>query len=141
MICGSTFYWKPGLVTGVYCGYYDVSVVINLVCALDQTSSVNKIKTLERSLTFLLDCQQSLAALSSQLSDDVGDDVTLQDEAMKLATIVESRLQSTLLNLIKNVSAASGKNRYTQCIRLLALLYCQAYGHDLITLSRLPSLL
>jgi len=79
---------------------------------VDQTSRVNKVKTLERSLKFLLDCQQSLKALASQLADDV----TLHDEAVKLASIIESRLQATLLNLIKN-SSTTGKNRYVQYIR------------------------
>jgi len=82
------------------------------LCA-DQTSAVNKVRTLERSLNFLLSCQQPLTALHSQLTDETADDdsATLRDEALKLASIIESRLQATLLNLIKN-SSTTGKNRY-----------------------------
>jgi len=48
----------------------------------------------------------------SQLTDDTGaDDVTLRDEALKLASIIEARLQATLLNIMKNLST-TGKNRY-----------------------------
>jgi len=72
---------------------------------------VNKVKTLEQSLKFLLDCQQPLTALTVQLTGDAADDVALQDEAMKLASIIQSRLQATLQNLIKN-SLTPGKNRY-----------------------------
>jgi len=77
---------------------------------------VNKVRTLERSLKFILDCHQSLKALTSQLTDDVADDVTLQDEAVKLASIIESRLLDTLRNLIKN-SSATGRNRYSNNLR------------------------
>jgi len=89
------------------------NAVLNLSCellAVDQTSKVNKVKTLEQSLKFLLDCQQPLASLAVQLTSDATEDVTLQDETVKLASIIQSRLQSTLLNLIKNLSATS-KNR------------------------------
>jgi len=73
---------------------------------------VNKLKTLEQALKFLLACHQPLSALTAQLIGDAADDdVTLQDEAVKLASIIQSRLQATLLNLVKN-SSASGKNRY-----------------------------
>jgi len=72
---------------------------------------VNKVKTLERSLNFLLNCRQPLKALISQLSDDAADDATLRDEALKLASIIEARLQATLLNIMKNLST-TGKNRY-----------------------------
>jgi len=75
---------------------------------------VKKIRTLERSLSLLLSCQQPLSALRSQLADDTAPDdaaaASLRDEAVKLASIVESRLHATLLNLIKNLST-TGKNR------------------------------
>ena len=77
---------------------------------VDQTSKVNKVRTLERLLDFLLNCQQPLKALTSQLADEAAD-VTLRDEALKLASIIESRLQATLLNLIKN-SSTTGKHKY-----------------------------
>jgi len=97
-------------------------------CVLvDQTSSVNRLKTLESSLRFLLDCQQPLTSLTSQLTDDAADDVTLHNEAMKLASIIESRLQATLLNLVKN-SSTTGKHRYTElCSLVMNLLQCTAY--------------
>jgi len=97
-------------------------------CVLvDQTSSVNRLKTLESSLRFLLDCQQPLTSLTSQLTDDAADDVTLHNEAMKLASIIESRLQATLLNLVKN-SSTTGKHRYTELRSLVMnLLQCTAY--------------
>ena len=89
---------------------------------VDQTSRVNKLKTLEQSLKFLLDCRQPLTALTAQLTGDAADDVTLQDEAMKLASIIQSRLQSTLLNLVIN-SSASGKNRYVAMQSLVMYFY------------------
>ena len=100
---------------GYFCCMYYGNVrfsvsVVSCSCA-DQTSRVNKVKTLEHSLKFLLDCQQPLAALTAQLTADAADDIALQDEAAKLASIIQSRLQATLLNLIKN-SSATGKNKY-----------------------------
>jgi len=98
-----------------------VSCILQLGSAVsclrvDQTSAVNKVRTLERSLNFLLNCQQPLKALHAQLTDDAADDdATLRDEAVKLASIIESRLQATLLNLVKNLST-TGKNRYVSYI-------------------------
>jgi len=80
------------------------------------------VKTLERSFKFLLDCQQPLKALTSQLTDDATNDITIQDEAVKLATIIESRLQATLLNLIRN-SSTPGRNRYMQLYLLVVDIF------------------
>lgn len=92
---------------------------------VDQTSRVNKVKTLEHSLKFLLDCQQPLSALTVQLTDRAVDDVALQDEAVKLTSIIQTRLQATLLNLIKN-SSSTGKNRYV-AVRSRVVYFCNIH--------------
>jgi hypothetical protein len=87
----------------------------------NQTTAVNKVKTMELALDLILECQVPLKALISQLEEDEvscsptnppegstnnspsSNDSVLQTEAVKLVLMLESRLRTVLLNLLKNV--------------------------------------
>ena len=104
-------------------------MVLMCVCFSDQTSSVNRVKTLERSLDFLIGCHAPLMVVLAQLQDqdsgassssDSVDSNAIREETAKLLSIIEARLRATLLALVKD-SLTLSKLGYESRISSLVL--------------------
>jgi len=99
-------------------------VYLLFITYLDQTSCINRIKTLERSLDFLIECRSPLTVVICQLPEssagsDALDGSSIQEEAAKLVSIIEARLRATLLALAK-ISSTQNKNRLGSTLIYLA---------------------
>lgn len=75
-----------------------------------QSQSRGQVNLLLQMLHGLVSCQESLKSLSTQLSD-TEEETSLQQEGETITTIIETKLQSVLLHLIKIYKVMLSKKR------------------------------
>ena len=97
-------------------GKFQLDIKVQYNCLADQTSASNRLRTLQHMLPLLLECVPPLVNILTQITDvtQADDFDGYREETQKLMTILESRLQFVLLNMVK--TSASIKKRYVALI-------------------------
>ena len=97
-------------------GKFQLDIKVQYNCLADQTSASSRLRTLQHMLPLLLECVPSLVNILTQITDvtQADDFDGYREETQKLMTILESRLQFVLLNMVK--TSASIKKRYVALI-------------------------